>query len=359
MKKTARVLIACLLCFALVLAGQVPVLAAEQASTETIKCAGFNEVVTTLRENMVARQPEVRIGFQWENAEKQIMSDLLNKALSHTGAPKEGDYLYWHMKKCSMKMLAQPLDNERYELTLTYTFTYRSTPEQEAQVDAAVQELLKQLDVSKASDYEKVCAIYDYICENITYDWTGYILGDEMIYTAYAALIRKSAVCQGYASLFYRLALELGVDTRVISGSSRKQSHGWNIVRLDGKYYNLDCTWDAVNAQNDDPYGYFLRSDANFSEHDRNDTYNTEQFHKNYVMSDKDYDASAPLPKGDLTGNRLVDEDDAIYLLQHILMPDDFKVEQNVDLDRNGRIDEDDAIYLLQYVLMPENFPLN
>ena len=256
-------------------------------------------------------------------------------------------------------MLAQPLDNERYELTLTYTFTYRSTPEQEAQVDAAVQELLKQLDVSKASDYEKVCAIYDYICENITYDWTGYILGDEMIYTAYAALIRKSAVCQGYASLFYRLALELGVDTRVISGSSRKQSHGWNIVRLDGKYYNLDCTWDAVNAQNDDPYGYFLRSDANFSEHDRNDTYNTEQFHKNYVMSDKDYDASAPLPKGDLTGNRLVDEDDAIYLLQHILMPDDFKVEQNVDLDRNGRIDEDDAIYLLQYVLMPENFPLN
>ena len=358
MGKATRVLIAFLLCFSLVFTGQVSASAAEQNAPEAIQCAGYDEAVATLREQMVQRQPVVAVRFQWDNAEIQTAKDILNKALVHTGVPTEGDYLYWHMKKCSMQMEAWSSDNGLYELTLTYTLTYRSTAEQETQVDAAVQTLLDQLDVYGAKDYEKVCAIYDYICENVKYDNTGLILGDPLVYTAYAALIRKSAVCQGYALLFYRLALELGVDTRVISGTSRKQAHGWNIVRLGGKYYNVDSTWDAPYGQNDQPYAYFLRCDANFTEHDRNEEYDTDQFHKTYVMAQSDYDASVSPPKGDLTGNALVDEDDAIYLLQHVLMPDAFKVEQNVDLDRNGQVDEDDAIYLLQYILMPEEFPI-
>lgn len=61
---------------------------------------------------------------------------------------------------------------------------------------------------------------------------------------------------------------------------------------------------------------------------------------------------------GDLDGNLAVDENDVIYLLQHLLMPEDFPVEQPVDYDKNNVIDEDDVIYLLQYLLMPEDFPL-
>ena len=61
---------------------------------------------------------------------------------------------------------------------------------------------------------------------------------------------------------------------------------------------------------------------------------------------------------GDLDGNDQINEDDAIYLLQYVLMPGMFPVSQNVDYDGNGMINEDDAIYLLQYVLMPDMFPL-
>ena len=61
---------------------------------------------------------------------------------------------------------------------------------------------------------------------------------------------------------------------------------------------------------------------------------------------------------GDLDGNDAVDEDDVIYLLQYLLMPEDFPVSQSVDYDLNGYIDEDDVIYLLQHLLMPEDFPL-
>ena len=61
---------------------------------------------------------------------------------------------------------------------------------------------------------------------------------------------------------------------------------------------------------------------------------------------------------GDLDGSKGVDEDDVIYLLQHLLMPEDFAVAQSVDYDKNNTVDEDDVIYLLQHLLMPEDFPL-
>ena len=61
---------------------------------------------------------------------------------------------------------------------------------------------------------------------------------------------------------------------------------------------------------------------------------------------------------GDLDGVEGVNEDDVIYLLQHILMPEQFPVLQSADFDYSGGINEDDAIYLLQHVLMPDLFPL-
>ena len=61
---------------------------------------------------------------------------------------------------------------------------------------------------------------------------------------------------------------------------------------------------------------------------------------------------------GDLDGILGVNEDDAVYLLQHILMSELFPVSQNVDFDGSGSVDEDDAIYLLQHILMPDMFPL-
>lgn len=72
--------------------------------------------------------------------------------------------------------------------------------------------------------------------------------------------------------------------------------------------------------------------------------------------------SEAPLyPKiipGDVNDSNDVNENDAIYLLQHILFPDDFVLNQSADYDKNGTVDEYDVIYLLQHVLMPENFPL-
>ena len=61
---------------------------------------------------------------------------------------------------------------------------------------------------------------------------------------------------------------------------------------------------------------------------------------------------------GDLNCNGTVNEADAIYLLQHLLMPGTYKVDWEADFDSSSQVDEYDVVYLLQHVLMPEDFPL-
>jgi surface protein len=62
---------------------------------------------------------------------------------------------------------------------------------------------------------------------------------------------------------------------------------------------------------------------------------------------------------GDVDGNDAVTSDDAIHLLYHTFLPDEFPVNQDCDFDGNGVVDSDDAIYLLYYTFMPDEFPLN
>lgn len=86
------------------------------------------------------------------------------------------------------------------------------------------------------------------------------------------------------ASLLYRMVLDAGVDARVISGDAGGP-HAWNIVRLNGKYYNLDSTWDAGREN----YSYFLKSMKAFSDHERDEDYSSLEFTEAYPMAESDY----------------------------------------------------------------------
>ncbi|MBR5031880.1 MAG: bacterial Ig-like domain-containing protein, partial [Clostridia bacterium] len=61
---------------------------------------------------------------------------------------------------------------------------------------------------------------------------------------------------------------------------------------------------------------------------------------------------------GDMDSDGNVDSDDAIYLLRHVLYPNDYVIDQNADIDGDGDVDSDDAIYLLRHVLYPNDYPI-
>lgn len=61
---------------------------------------------------------------------------------------------------------------------------------------------------------------------------------------------------------------------------------------------------------------------------------------------------------GDMDGNNMVNEEDAIYLLRHILVPDLYPVQGEADWNGDNAVNEEDAIYLLRHVLVPDLYPL-
>ena len=376
-------LLSMLLCAALLLVTAVPVLAdsgsqmsmtyvnplypqlAPPAQSHAVKAPpvravqrdSLEEAVPDLREGLKKRETTITVSFLAPDYNREMMSKLFHLAIAHTGNPTEGDYLAWHYTDWSASMSITTL-KDGYRNEVTYTVNYLSTQQQEKTLDAQVDQLLDQLNVYQASDYEKLSAVYDYLCQNITYDHAGAEKDDPLAHTAYAALIKKTSVCQGYASLLYRMMLALDVDIRVVAGIGNGGAHGWNIVKMDGLYYAVDATWDATRRQSGSPYQYFLRCEQNFEDHTRDAEYLTEEFQRAYPMAQSDYTGQTQIMIGDLDGKNGVTEDDAIYLLQHVLMPAIFPVSQAVDYSKNGTVDEDDAIYLLQHVLMPGLFPL-
>ena len=220
-------------------------------------------------------------------------------AVAHTGVSNEGDYLEKHLNQIGYSYslsYAPGASDIRYQVTAVAT--YHTTAAQETRVAAAVAAALQELNLSGKSDYEKARTINDYICGKVEYDYEN--LNDDsydLKYSAYAALINGTAVCQGYATLFYRMALEAGLDCRVISGMGDNGEsvgpHAWNIVKISGKYYYMDVTWnDGSRSDN-----YCLKGKDGFQDHYPNDEYLTRAFTDQYPIADTAYDpGQEPVP---------------------------------------------------------------
>lgn len=248
-------------------------------------------LASTLRQQMVSRAAVINLYYHHDSVLTQavfdqLCDDLFAKAIAHTGVGKEGDYILWNCQGYTVGATQEASSQgSGYDVHITFTFTYLSDADQEAQMDQTVADLLSSLDLSSKTDYQNIKAIYDYICSNITYDYDNlYDDSYTLKHSSYAALINKKAVCQGYASLFYRLALEAGIDARVISGDSGGP-HAWNIVKIEGSYYNLDSTWDAGNTE----YEYFLKNAKDFPNHTRDAAYTTAAFTSSYPIAATSY----------------------------------------------------------------------
>lgn len=124
-------------------------------------------------------------------------------------------------------------------------------------VESAAKSILSTAGVQDSmSDYEKAVRIHDTLVLRMEYTFT------ENCRNIYGALIERKAVCQGYA-LAYQYILRLaGIQAFIVTGSAGGEAHGWNIVRLDGKYCHIDLTWDDPTGKkfgnaNDIYHNYF------------------------------------------------------------------------------------------------------
>lgn len=166
-----------------------------------------------------------------------------------------------------------------------YKFNYSETSEQTEWVNRKVHALISRMKIKKKSDYIKVKKIHDYIVNTLSYDIT--VKNN----SAYEAMMTKATACQGYANLAYKMYTEAGIDCRIITGEAGGESHAWNIVRIGDVWYNLDCTWDdpIMGGNHNHDYDYFLKSENDFTDHERDQEFRTDKFNESYQMAEKSW----------------------------------------------------------------------
>lgn len=256
------------------------------SDTQPQEAGSADEAAVILRKGMENREARIAIRCPADaiTPTDGILDEIAEKAMEETGVPTQGDYIRWTYAGWSGSYSLES-DDEGLHYVFVYDCKYYTTAAQEAELSEKIDSVLQSLDINdESSDYDVICAVYDYICANVSYDYDNLDDSEYLLkYTAYAAMINKTAVCQGYSALMYRMLQQKNIDCRLIPGSN----HAWNIVAIDGVYYNADSTWDA--GKDPKNYAYFLCGDSDFAEHTRYSEYSTEEFYRLYPMAETKY----------------------------------------------------------------------
>jgi len=118
--------------------------------------------------------------------------------------------------------------------------------------------LVRFLTVGAKDDFHKVKILHDWLADNIAYDVESFFSGADVDSSPASTLKRRKGVCYGYAGLMVQMCELAGIPCERISGYGRgygfavgrtenigDTNHAWNAVRIGGRWYLVDVTWDA------------------------------------------------------------------------------------------------------------------
>lgn len=179
------------------------------------------------------------------------------------------------------------LNEESFDDT-EYTFAELSA------IMIKMEELTAGIDPN-ASEMDKFATIYERMTNSITYDHDCIRRTDKLEarrkkewndkdYTAagkttgeikqerreaaglYGGLVNGKAICAGYAMILHEALQYVGIKSKYLEGYPLDGTHGhaWNQVKIDGKWYNVDSTWDAGNLRTIGYWKYALLDDKTF-----------------------------------------------------------------------------------------------
>lgn len=238
------------------------------------------EFVHLLREKLLKGEEAFTLEYIGNIELERFTDEIIDKAYEIDDEKTSSDYDYL---KYNIKSIYTRIKGFGNNLKVSYEIVYNESKEETKRLDKEINRLLKEWNIDELSQYDVIKTVHDYIINNASYDKSL------TKYSAYQNLFDKSSTCQGYASLAYKMLTKANIPTRIITGTADGQSHGWNIVELNGKWYNLDLTWDdplTLDGRDIIVYDYFLKSDEEFKSHTRDDEFKTETFYAHYPMGD-------------------------------------------------------------------------
>ena len=133
--------------------------------------------------------------------------------------------------------------------------------QEELEVYGIAQELVSQARAADPDPEAMELWLHDWLCANVEYDSPyEYVYPEDFVgldeLTCVGALRDGKANCQGYTDAFYLLGTLAGLEVYVIFGTADGGGHCWNGVRLDGKIYMVDVTFDDTLFQEPEYWSY-------------------------------------------------------------------------------------------------------
>lgn len=119
-------------------------------------------------------------------------------------------------------------------------------------------------------DREKAKILYDSLAGEIEYEeealYDSALLNE---HTAYGAVCKKKAVCDGMALAYKYLLDRCGIRCILIPGTSEGAPHVWNTVFWDERWHESDLTWDTVSEAKEGGQYFDLTSEEMNKDHER------------------------------------------------------------------------------------------
>lgn len=164
------------------------------------------------------------------------------------------EYYSYEHPETALYYLVYDLDrndsNSEYIAAINFYANQKNNAKKyEEKIDEWANNVIEQIP-STFTEKEKVDWINDYIIRNYEYD------KDLKCRDLYDMIESGKGVCTGYTQMFTVLAKKAGLE--VSFAMSEPLRHVWNVVKVDGKWYNIDVTWNDSSGQHQ---AYFLLSD--------------------------------------------------------------------------------------------------
>lgn len=134
----------------------------------------------------------------------------------------------------------------------------------QAEIDEATENALEFVP-ENASELEAALALHDFLDTHCEYAEN---LAGTHIRNIYGALVEREAVCAGYAVAYSYLLGKVGIESDYVG--SDPMNHAWNMIKVNGKSYHVDVTWDdpvfsGVRHRNYAGHENFLLDDEGIS----------------------------------------------------------------------------------------------
>lgn len=147
------------------------------------------------------------------------------------------------------------------ELIPEYLFDKKKIQEHQKNMNARIEKLMRP--AKELKEMDKLLYIHDFICRSVRYDKLKKAYSHEII----GPLGLGVGVCEGIAKTVKILCDALNIWCIVALCDNNpekgiKYRHAWNVVKIEGKYYHMDATFDNSLGKTEElRYDYFLLSD--------------------------------------------------------------------------------------------------